>query len=151
MAVSGVSATTPVQQPQTPAPKNPAGMDGIGEDAFMQLLLAQLKNQDPLKPMDDTEFISQMAQFNSLNELMSINKVLGELMTAQTVAQGSALIGKTITAHISADDSTLTGKVTGLQISNDKVTLTVDGKQIPMDAVRSVTETPPTEGGSAIW
>jgi len=154
MAVTGVTDTSPVQQTQTqPSTPQATGMEGMGEDAFLQLLLAQLKNQDPLKPMDNTEFISQMAQLNSLNELMAMNKTMKSLITSQMVTQGSALIGKTVFASLDTGD-TVRGVVSGMQIANDKVTLTVDGKQVPMDAVREVTDTPTDDeqqGGSAVW
>jgi len=155
MAVTGVTDTSPVQQTQTqPSVQTATGMDGLGEDAFLQLLLAQLKNQDPLKPMDNTEFISQMAQLNSLNELMALNKTMRSLITSQMVTQGSALIGKTVRANLDTGES-VQGVVSGMSISNNKVTLTVDGQQVPMDAVREVTDTPTddsgAEGGSAVW
>lgn len=154
MAVNGVTETNPIQQLQakTQTSNDPIGMDGLGQGAFMQLLLAQLKNQDPLKPMDNTEFISQMAQFNSLNELMSLNKTMGELMTAQLVTQGSSMIGKEVTANLDTGD-TVTGTVSAMQIRDNNVTLTVNGTQVPMSAVRTVAEaqTSGQGGGSAVW
>ncbi len=154
MAVTGVTDTSPVQQTQAQTSIQEAtGMEGLGQDAFLQLLLAQLKNQDPLQPMDNTEFISQMAQLNSLNELMALNKTMSSLITAQMVTQGSALIGKTISASLDTGESVY-GVVSGMQIHGDRVTLTVDGQQVPMDAVREVTDTPTDDGqqgGSAVW
>ncbi len=154
MAITGVTDTSPIQQLQnTQSSDQSVGMDGLGEDAFLQLLLAQLKNQDPLKPMDNTEFISQMAQFNSLNQLMSLNKTMSSLITAQNVTQGSALIGKTVSANLDTGE-TVSGEVSGMQISGDNVTLTVNGIQIPIGAVSTVTDTPTSDGqqgGSAVW
>lgn len=154
MAVNGVTETSPIQQTQakTQQSNDSVGMDGLGQDAFMQLLLAQLKNQDPLKPMENTEFISQMAQFNSLRELMVLNKTMGELMTAQLVTQGSAMIGKTISANLETG-KTIQGVVSGMQIRDNDVTLTVNGTQVPMSAVRIVTDTATDggQGGSAVW
>jgi flagellar basal-body rod modification protein FlgD len=116
----------------------------LGQDAFMQLLLAQMQNQDPLEPMSDTDFIAQLAQFNSLNELTSISATLDELLQAQALNQGSALIGKTVQG-IGMDGQTLTGVVSGLQISGGNVVLNIDGYRMSMDDVQSVTA---TEGSS---
>ena len=151
MSINGVTDTSPVQQAQAQSSVQQAtGMEGLGEDAFLQLLLAQLKNQDPLKPMDNTEFISQMAQLNSLNELMALNKTMSSMITAQMVTQGSALIGKTVSANLDTGES-VSGVVEAMQINNDKVTLTVNGQQVPMEAIRTVTSTDAPEGGSAVW
>lgn len=55
----------------------------VNQEMFLQLLVAQLKNQDPLQPQEGTEFISQLAQFSSLEQLTTINQQLGELLKKQ--------------------------------------------------------------------
>jgi flagellar basal-body rod modification protein FlgD len=112
-------------------------MEGLGQDAFMTLLLAQLKNQDPLKPMEDKDFIAQLAQFNSLSQLTEMNKIMKEFTTSQTLAQGSALIGKTVSG-LSNDAGTMTGLVSGLRMVSGKVVLEVDGHDMPLERVNSV-------------
>jgi flagellar basal-body rod modification protein FlgD len=52
----------------------------VGTDTFLKLLVEQLKHQDPLNPQDGAAFVAQLAQFNSLEQLMSINARLGELL-----------------------------------------------------------------------
>jgi flagellar basal-body rod modification protein FlgD len=52
----------------------------VGADAFLKLLVEQLKNQDPLAPQDGAQFVAQLAQFNSLEQLISINGRLGQLL-----------------------------------------------------------------------
>ena len=139
MSISGVGSTglAPVNEQTTP--QTPSAMDGLGEDAFMQLLLAQLQNQDPLKPMEDKDFIAQLAQFNSLNELTQISQSMEALLNAQNLAQGSALIGKTVSG-LSDEGSTITGTVSGLSILGGEVTLDVEGQTMSLDRVQSVRE-----------
>jgi flagellar basal-body rod modification protein FlgD len=54
--------------------------NGMGQDTFLKLLVEQLKNQDPLSPQDSAQFVAQLAQFNSLEQLISINTRLGQLL-----------------------------------------------------------------------
>src|SRR5882724_60511 len=72
----------------------------LGKDAFLKLLVAQISHQDPLKPMDDTAFVSQLAQFSSLEQTMGINTRLDALSTQMQGGQNTAiasLVGKSIT------------------------------------------------------
>ncbi|MDL4840066.1 flagellar hook assembly protein FlgD [Aquibacillus rhizosphaerae] len=71
----------------------------LGKDEFMKILMAQLKNQDPLNPMEDKEFISQMANFSSLEQMMNMSSSMSQLVNNQTISpviQYSHLIGKDV-------------------------------------------------------
>lgn len=73
----------------------------MGKDDFLQLLVTQLQNQDPLNPSDATEFTAQLATFSSLEQLQNINTALGDVSTSQTVltnSQAVDYIGKQIQA-----------------------------------------------------
>ena len=74
------------------------GPKGLGKDDFLKLLLAQLSNQDPLKPMEDKEFIAQLAQFNSLEQMQQMNTHLVDLLAGMSLAEGSNLLGKFVEA-----------------------------------------------------
>lgn len=94
---------------------NPKAQKEINKDAFLSLLVAQLKNQDPLNPMESTEFTAQLAQFSSLEQLFNINenlKTLSQEKAGQTAKDLIDYIGKEITWT----DNTLVikdGEVTG--------------------------------------
>src|SRR5699024_8437008 len=71
----------------------------LGKNEFLQILVTQLQNQDPLNPMDDREFISQMASFSSLEQLMNMTKSIDTLVESQLVSpviQYSHMIGRDV-------------------------------------------------------
>lgn len=80
----------------------------LGKDQFLTILVAQLKNQDPMSPMDNTEFVSQMAQFSSLEQLISIGEKIDGVGKSVDTSLGasSQLIGKKITWPEESTDST---------------------------------------------
>ena len=76
--------------------------NSMGKDAFMKMLIAQLQNQDPLNPMDGTQFVAQLAQFSSLEQLTNLNDTMGSLpeyLSAFSNAQMVNLIGNEATAE----------------------------------------------------
>lgn len=102
-------------------PTNPAANIGIQD--FLRILTTQLNNQDPLKPMDNTEFVAQLAQFTALQESQQTNDKLDSLLNIQSAAQSVGLIGRTVT--LSASGSTQSGSVTALDFSSGQAQLSV--------------------------
>lgn len=82
----------------------------LGKNDFLKLLVTQLRFQDPMQPMEDKEFISQMAQFNSLEEMQNLNKNLAAQNEFAQLTQASSLIGKTVA--IKSDSEHFAGKIT---------------------------------------
>jgi len=81
---------------------DPSAKKSLGKDEFLSLLIAQLKNQDPLSPMDNTEFTAQMAQFSSLEQLFNVNDNLVSLQALSASVsntQALSLLGKEVTAE----------------------------------------------------
>ena len=87
-AALGLPATTTAKKQTLDGTPN-----GLGKDDFLKLLLAQLSNQDPLKPLEDKEFIAQLAQFNTLEQMQQANTHLADMLTSQSLSQASAMIG----------------------------------------------------------
>lgn len=78
------------------------GNDDLGKEDFLKLLVTQFQHQDPLNPMEDKEFIAQLAQFSSLEQLMNLNESMGGLTQATSENQllnATSFIGKTVTAE----------------------------------------------------
>ncbi len=145
MVIDGVTSTSSTSSATQSTAPSQSGMDGLGEDAFMKLLLAQLQNQDPLKPMEDKDFIAQLAQFNSLNQMTSIKETLesmfslmsDNMLNGQTLSEGSALIGKNVTG-LNEYGNLISGMVSGLHILGEQVVLDLEGQTLPLDMVESV-------------
>ena len=79
----GIAGTTAGATDTTPLPKP----DALGRDAFLQLLTTQLSHQDPLQPQDNGEFIAQLAQFSSLEQLTSMRTTLDLIAASLVMAQ----------------------------------------------------------------
>jgi flagellar basal-body rod modification protein FlgD len=101
----------------------------LGKDDFMKLLLAQLKNQDPLKPLDGTDFAAQLAQFSSLEQLSNINSSLQNQSLNQMTAnyaQSVNMIGKEVTTN-SGNSLFVNGPTTSIsyKLAKDAQTVTI--------------------------
>jgi len=121
---------------------NPAGQ--LGEQSFLQLLVAQLQNQDPLQPMDNTQYITQLAQFQSLQTLQSLQTTLESSMGTQVLSDAMGLIGRDVTGT-AADGSTVSGTVKGVTLNNGDAQLDLGTTTIDLANVTKIETT--TTGG----
>jgi flagellar basal-body rod modification protein FlgD len=108
---------------------------------FMAILLAQLKNQNPMEPMKDNEMMAQMTQLNSLQELQSIKASMEQLAASSSAGYSASLIGKNIKALLS-DGTTVEGLVTGTTYSQGLYLVNVGSKQVSLASILEVS-TPP--------
>ena len=97
--------------------------NSLGQEDFMKILLTQLTYQDPLKPMDNQQFMAQMAQFTSLEQTQQLNQKMATLISNQTALQSVGLIGRTV--DINTGGSSLTGTVASLSLAGDSPSITV--------------------------
>lgn len=81
----------------------------LGKDDFLKLLITQLSNQDPTSPMENTEFIAQMAQFSSLEQISNMNNEFSKLTATFNSSQAVSMIGKTV--DLANGDIIVTGNV----------------------------------------
>ncbi|MDT3424519.1 flagellar basal-body rod modification protein FlgD [Paenibacillus forsythiae] len=91
------------------------GGETLGKDQFLKILVTQLQNQDPMQPMQDKEFIAQMAQFTSVEQLMNISGQLGALN--QSLGSVSGLIGKNVSWLDSSTSQQKSGTVDSIVVS----------------------------------
>ncbi len=131
--LTGTAATTPVGS------AGKAGQPGsLDKDAFLKLLVAQLKYQNPLQPSDPSQFMAQTAQFTMVERLDEIAKAQAEAGTWQRVVAGQGLIGKQVSGS-AADGQPVSGLVTGLRVTADGGVLQLaGGGSLAVSAVQSV-------------
>lgn len=104
MAIDAIAATNSLQ------------FRGLDMQDFLRVLLTQLTYQDPLKPMDNQEFMAQIAQFTSLDQTRQLNDKIATLVGNQAALQSVGLIGRTVDVNTGA--GTLTGTVTALSLAS---------------------------------
>ena len=90
--------------------------DTLGKDDFLKLLVTQLKYQDPLSPMDNGEFVAQLAQFSSLEQMQNLNDNFEQMMSAQQLVQMSQLIGMEAKVVDSISGELVRDEVTGVSV-----------------------------------
>lgn len=109
-------------------------------EQFMSLLLAQMTNQNPLEPMNDTEMVNQMVSMNSLTELQKISKAISALAQTNQFVSASSLMDKTVT-YINDKKEKVSGVVSGVFLDGTDVNLKVGDKSVPLSSIVSVENT----------
>ncbi len=124
-------------------------------DQFMAMLLAQLRNQNPLEPMEDNALMTQITQLNSLSELQNISSGLKSMNTNLTtmnqsnqLTEAAALIGKTVQVSVGSDQ-TRTGVVTGVSTSKGEIMLWLGDLEVALSKLITVKGTVPSTGGNS--
>ncbi|MFB6419286.1 MULTISPECIES: flagellar hook assembly protein FlgD [Bradyrhizobium] len=127
MNVTGVTDTT---GKSNAADQTTASSSGVDYNTFLQLLIAQMKNQDPTNPMETSEYMSQFAQLSTVEQAMQTNSKLDALLSSQSLSQANGLIGKTV-SFTDATGATFSGKVVSVSINSDGSIATLqDGTKV---------------------
>ena len=107
----------------------------LGKDDFLKLLITQLSNQDPTSPMENTEFIAQMAQFSSLEQMTNMSESFSKMATYINSSEAVSTLGKTV--ELNVGDTTTTGIVEGATRGESPQVL-VNGMYYSMDKINAV-------------
>ncbi len=132
--------------------KSKTGSSELGKDDFLKLLITQLQNQDPTNPMNDTDFIAQMANFSSLEQMTNINSAINKLVEQDKQSQLISyhqFIGQDVTWHKvnELEDGTAqinegSGTVAGVQFREEQVIILLDdGTELEPANISQVNET----------
>ena len=126
--VSGVTSTTTTTDTSSSTTSSVGDLD---YNAFLKLLIAQLKNQDPTNPTDSTQFVAQLATFSQVEQSISTNSKLDSLFTASSLTLADSVIGHTVTSA----DGTVSGVVSSAKIYSDGPVATLaDGSEVALGA-----------------
>ncbi|MBN2068699.1 MAG: hypothetical protein JW739_03595 [Opitutales bacterium] len=135
MSVSSVSSSSTTEAYQATS----QSAQTLGSEDFLKLLAVQLQNQDPLDPMDDTEFISQMANFSSLEAMQELNTSFDDFSASQAVMGAQDYLGKQVTLADSDSSSVVSGVVDSVNIDSDgNVTVKIDNTSYDISSIRMV-------------
>jgi flagellar basal-body rod modification protein FlgD len=128
MAIDPTTTTsTTAADAAAAANKAKADKNALGKDDFLKLMIAQMKNQDPMNPSDDKDNIAQMAQFSSLEQITNLATATQDLASRLSMTQNVGLLGHAVT-YTGTDKTPVSGTVDGLNIGKDgTATLSVDG------------------------
>jgi flagellar basal-body rod modification protein FlgD len=116
--ISSVSSGTPPTT--TNGKEKPHDLKDLDIDQFLQLMITELTNQDPLNPMDNTQLVQQIGEIRQISATTQLSETLLSVQAGQSLTTASSLIGKNVTA-LTDDQQNVSGKV-------DKVTVDVDAK-----------------------
>jgi len=129
----------------------------LGKDQFLQILVTQLRNQDPMQPMQDKDFIAQMAQFSALEQTMNMATQMTALRQSAGMAAG--LIGKTVGWQETTNDGVVdySGVVDSIVRRDNIQYVKVGAREVKIDDLLTISDTapeqtpdtPPETGGDA--
>lgn len=135
-----IDPTTSVAAAATPTAAPASPLADLGSDAFLKLLVAQLKYQDPMAPSDSAAMLQQTAQFTQIETLQQVASVQQQLMGLQQTAMASALVGREVSAT-TQDGHELTGVVDGVRFTEDGPLLLIGDDAVPFDQAREIRRT----------
>lgn len=126
--MTDVSALGASQQFSAVSPR-PQGSN-LDQEAFLQLLVTQMKTQDPTKPMESTEYMAQLASFSQVEQSVQLNTKLDSLLTSSAIGLAESMIGRTVTSG----DGKISGEVVSVKITSEGPMCTLaDGKTLMLD------------------
>jgi flagellar hook assembly protein FlgD len=135
-----------------PDPNNPLIRDPKTKtdgQTFMKLMIEQLKNQDPMNPMKSDEFTSQMAQLNSLEQLISLNTTLTQQAEQSGLANATAMIGNYVEG-LDANGTMVSGYAERVEMIDSQPVLKVGDKMLLLNQIISVAYAAPGDGGESL-
>jgi len=110
----------------------------LDKEAFLKLLVAQLKYQSPDSPMDSSAFMAQTAQFSQMETMQNMAKIQSQLLNSQQSASATGMLGQKITFSSSTGAADSSGVVTGVKLGSGGPILKVGDMEVPIGSVKEV-------------
>jgi len=110
----------------------------LDKDSFLKLLVAEMRHQDPTQPMNDREFISQMAQFSSLEQMSNMNQSIEKMLLRSQSGEAFSLIGKEVEAVDYASQQIVRGLVSGVVYRQDGVKVIIGSAEVSLNDIHAV-------------
>ncbi|HOK01823.1 MAG TPA: flagellar hook capping FlgD N-terminal domain-containing protein [Spirochaetota bacterium] len=116
----------------------PGEKNALGKDSFLKLLVTELKHQDPTRPMEDKEFIAQMAQFSTLEQMSNLNKEFKNLTMSARSSEAYGLLGRHVDSFDTEKQKRVSGVVTSVFYQGDEIMLRIGSEEVAMKNINSV-------------
>jgi flagellar basal-body rod modification protein FlgD len=129
MAIESVSAATAAASSYATNGTQRTPKKSLGQEDFFELLATQLANQDPLSPMENTEYIAQMASFNTLESMNSLASSFSAFSAQQGFMTVQSVLGRQVT--VQDGDNEVSGLASAVHVSNGKTQVTINGTDYP--------------------
>jgi flagellar basal-body rod modification protein FlgD len=130
-AISGVEVATGAQQSI-----NDSG--GLDKDAFLQLLVAQIRYQNPLEPLDGQEYLAQTAQFTMVESIEKLAEAQAESLSFHRATLSAQMLGNTVSGYDAATGQPISGTVNGVMFNAGSPQLLVDGQTVDMSSITDI-------------
>lgn len=135
-AIESTGGVSNIAQQNGPVLSKPGG--ALGKDQFLKLLITQMQNQDPLKPMDSTAMIAQLAQFSALEQIQNLNGQVTGLHRDMILGLGCEAGGQRVKLELT-DGSEVSGTLNAVKWLDGKMVLSVGEESYPADTIAGMT------------
>jgi flagellar basal-body rod modification protein FlgD len=137
MSIPATEAVTTGMFGTTGTSSSTSASTSADKDMFLQLLVAQMRYQDPMNPTDSSQFLAQSAQFTALEKMQDVADQTAKLLSAQMAFGASGLVGKQV-SWTDSDGTTKSGTVSGVTFGADGPVLSANGSTFPVASLLSV-------------
>lgn len=138
MAVTGIDSSTSAPAASLAPGAERVVKKSLGQSDFLKLIAVQFASQDPMKPMEDTSFIAQMANFSALENSTQLSQSFAKFTQEQNFTSAQNMLGRSVTLKDPDSDTEVTGVVSSVRYDGTNTQITVNGTDHAVGTVRRV-------------